>query len=65
MKIEGSENVRDVFPIFHDGSLTSYTNDGDDVRLEIEIQYLAERVDPNFRKFVVHLFDVRDVQFST
>ncbi len=65
MKIEGSESVRDVFSIFHDGSLVSYTNDGDDLRLEVEIQYLAERVNPSFRKFNVNLFRVGDLQFST
>lgn len=65
MKIEGSESVRDIFSIFHDGSLVSYFSDGDTLGLDVEIQYLAERVNPDFRKFNVYLFGVSDVQFST
>jgi hypothetical protein len=65
MKIEGSEGVRDIFSIFHDGSLVSYFSDGDTLGLEVDIQYLAERVNPSFLKFKVCLFGVGDVQFST
>ena len=64
MKIEGIESVREIFSIFHDGSLVSYVADGDTLRLEIEIHYLAERVNPYFRTFNVCLFGVDDVQFS-
>ena len=56
MKIEGSENVCSVFSIFHDGSIVSCISGGGDLQFEVQIQYLAERVNPNFRKFNVRLF---------
>lgn len=65
VKIEGSENIRDIFCILHDGSLISHATDGGELGLEVEIRYLAERIDPSFRKFEVRLFGVSDVQFST
>lgn len=46
MNIEGPENVRDIFSIFHDGTISSCALNGCDLTLEIEIQYLAERVRP-------------------
>jgi hypothetical protein len=65
MNIEGLENVRDIFSIFHDGSISSCALDGDDLTLDVEIQYLAERVKPEFRKFKVRLFGASNVRFST
>ncbi|WP_341644080.1 hypothetical protein [Thauera sp. SDU_THAU2] len=65
MNIDGLENVRDIFSIFHDGSISACALDGDDLTLEVEIQYLAERVNPGFRKFKVRLFGVSNVRFST
>jgi hypothetical protein len=65
MSIEGLENVRDIFSILHDGSISSYALNGDDLTLEVEIRYLAERVKPEFRKFNVQLFGVGNVRFST
>lgn len=65
MNIEGLENVRDIFSIFHDGTISSCTVNGDELTLEIAIQYLAERVKPEFRKFKIRLFGVSSVRFST
>lgn len=65
MRIEGAENVRVLFSLFHDGSIVSWATDGDELQLEVEIKYLAERIDPKFRKFDVRLFGVSDIQFST
>jgi hypothetical protein len=64
-KIEGAENVRDIFCIFHDGSISSWAMHGNELNLEVKIQYLAERVNPEFRKFAVRLFGVSNVRFST
>lgn len=33
--------------------------------MEVDIQYLAERINPNFRKFVVRLAGVENIRFST
>jgi len=65
MNIEGRENVRDIFSIFHDGTIRSCTLNEGDLTLDIEIEYLAARVKPEFRKFEVRLFGVSNVRFST
>jgi hypothetical protein len=65
MKIEGSENVRDIFSIFHDGSIVAWSMNGNALMLEVEIKYLAERINPGHRKFTVRLFEINDISFST
>jgi len=65
MNIEGLGSVRDIFSIFHDGTISSCAVDGHDLTLEVEIQYLAERVNPEFRKFKVRLLGVSNVRFTT
>jgi hypothetical protein len=65
MKIEGSANICNVFSIFHDGGIVHCHEENGSLLLEIEIQYLAERISPAFRKFVVLLEHVKDVCFST
>lgn len=65
MNIEGRENIRDIFSIFHDGVIGSCALNGDELTLDIAIRYLAERVKPGFRTFRVRLFGVSNVRFST
>ena len=65
MRIEGIESIRDIFSIFHDGSLLSCVDEGGELSLEVEIEYLAKRIDPNFKRFSVRLFEVSDINFST
>jgi hypothetical protein len=65
MKIEGQENLRDIFSIFHDGGISSCRREGESLLMEVEIQYLAERINPDFRKFMVRLNDVKNLSFST
>lgn len=65
MKIEGSSNISDVFSIFHDGGIVRCHEENRSLLLKVEIQYLAERVNPAFRKFSVLLEDVKDVHFAT
>jgi hypothetical protein len=65
MKIEGPENIRDIFSIFHDGSITHSSLEADTLSFDVEIQYLAERVSRAFRKFHVRLLGVANIHFST
>ncbi len=65
MKIEGQENIRDIFSIFHDGGILSCRREDDSLLMEVEIEYLAERINPDFRKFMVRLDDVKNLSFST
>lgn len=65
MKIEGPENISYVFSIFHDGGIVHCHDENGSLLLKIEIQYLAERINPDFRKFSVLLENVKGVYFST
>ncbi len=65
MRIEDREDIRDIFSIFHDGGITTANLQGENIILKIDIQYLAEIVNPAYRWFKVFLYDFRDVEFST
>jgi hypothetical protein len=63
--ISGSEDLSEIFSIFHDGEIVNYASDGSDLELKVEIMYLAERVDPDYRSFQLRLHNVRDINFET
>jgi len=65
MKIEGAEKIVGIFSVFHDGTIAACYRDGDALVMEVEIQYLAKRIDPCFEKFVVRLFGVENIRFTT
>ena len=65
MKIEGSSNIEAIFSIFHDGVITSHVVKDGKLVLDIEIQYLAERISPGFTKFHVLLENVENIRFTT
>lgn len=65
MRIEEREDIRDIFSIFHDGGIATADVQGDNLVLEIDIQYLAERVKPEYKGFKVILYGFRDAEFST
>lgn len=64
MVIKTAESISQIFSVFHDGVITNYRNDKGSLTLEVEISYLAERVNPAFRKFEITLFEVKNVRFS-
>ncbi len=57
------ENQADVFRIFHDGSFAKVIRNQDDVELIIEIQYLAELINPNFSLFKVQLKNCTKLEY--
>lgn len=65
MIIEGSENIRDIFCIFHDGVVARASSEDGNLVFEVEIRYLAERINPSYTKFFVRLASVRDIYFTT
>jgi len=65
MKIQGLGIISDIFTIFHDGEIACCEPNGDALRLEVEIEYLAERINPAFRKFTIQLYGVEDLRFQT
>lgn len=65
MSIEGLDNIKTVFSVLHDGEICHSIEDGSKLELEVHIQYLAERVNREFRKFSVVLEDVENLGFTT
>ena len=65
MKIELQEDIRDIFSIFHDGVISCAKSKAHGLVLEIEIQYLAERVQSGFSVFTVVLNGFRNAEFTT
>jgi hypothetical protein len=65
MNIEGKENIRDIFSIFHDGVISSCQFRHGELCLEVEIQYLAELINSAFKKFQVSLKGVENIRFTT
>jgi hypothetical protein len=65
MKIEGLENICNIFSIFHDGEIIHCKSDSDSLFLEVEIQYLTEKVASGFRKSTTHIAGVKNIHFST
>ncbi|MES3025338.1 MAG: hypothetical protein V4857_27500 [Pseudomonadota bacterium] len=63
--ISGIEDLSDIFSIFHDGEISRFSMEGDNLDLEIEIMYLAKRVSPSYRKFQVSLQHVQNISFRT
>jgi len=64
MKILGNENIRDIFDIFHDGGIGRYELVNSTLLLEIEIQYLAERIKENFSTFRLNLLETHMIVFE-
>lgn len=61
--ISGQKNIAEIFSIFHDGVIASYLSSNDGLLLVIEVRYLAQRINPAYTKFLVCLFEAKDVQF--
>ena len=51
----GNEDAARAFSAFHDGGIGSVAAAGDAIEAKIDIQYLAERIDPSFRSFYIKL----------
>jgi len=63
--IKGNENICRIFDIFHDGCIANYQYVDNDLELEIEIRYLAERVKSDYRKFWLRLQNTHSIVFKT
>jgi hypothetical protein len=58
------EDLSDVFSIFHDGTIESWSEEPSCVRLKIGCQYIAQKVDPSFDDFYIDLIGITHIQFS-
>ncbi len=59
------EDIKDLFDIFHDGDIVEYSLLNKELHLDIEIPYLAERIDKNFKLFRVVLYGCQNIIFTT
>ena len=57
------EEIAEVFSIFHDGGVDGVRPSGSDVEIEIDISYLAKRVDESFSFFLVQLHECTVLRF--
>jgi hypothetical protein len=48
-----------VFSIFHDGTITNFSGNEDELVLTIDCQYLAKRIHPSFEHFFVKLVEIK------
>ncbi len=58
------EEIRDIFAILHDGTISDWTGDKSLLTLTVDCEYLAQRINKSFDKFFVDLIDV-DLYLST
>ncbi len=63
--IKDQEKIRDIFNIFHDGDIANFTVSKDSIDLVIEIPYLAQRINKNFRNFYLKLNGCNDITLQT
>ncbi|HEY4124078.1 MAG TPA: hypothetical protein VGM36_05655 [Rhizomicrobium sp.] len=59
------EEIREIFSIFHDGTIVAHRISAETLDLEIEILYLTQRIDKAYTKFFLSLQNVHDFSFST
>ena len=63
--MSATENIRDIFSILHDGTISGWTGDRNLLTLKIECQYLAERIDKSFDSFYVDLIQIDNLYLTT
>lgn len=55
--------IVDVFSIFHDGTIVSWTGDRNQLRLTMSCSYLAERFNSTYEFFFVELLNIDRLAF--
>lgn len=58
------EEIRDIFSILHDGTISTWTGDKIFLTLTIDCEYLAERIDKSYDKFFVELFNIDKIELD-
>jgi hypothetical protein len=59
-----TEDIRDIFSIFHDGVISAWTGNKDLLTLTVDCEYLAERIDKSFDKFYVELSFIDKIELD-
>ena len=59
-----TEDIRDIFSILHDGTISAWTGDKALLTLMVECEYLAERIDKSFDTFFVELSNIDRIELE-
>ena len=59
-----TEDIRDIFSIFHDGGISAWAGNKDLLTLTIDCEYLAEQIDKSFDKFYVELSVIDKIELD-
>ena len=54
-----------MLSVFHDGDMAEFHADGLDLAIEVEIPYLTNRIQPEFKFFSIRFLRFRDLSFTT
>ncbi|SFN22013.1 hypothetical protein SAMN05428949_1989 [Chitinophaga sp. YR627] len=49
------DDIRDIFSILHDGTTSTWTGDKNLLTLEVDCEYLAERIDKSYERFTLNV----------
>ena len=63
--ISGLENIRDIFSIFHDGTIIKWGKQGSGIEIIVEIPYLTQIICKSYEWFSITLYDVNQMDFET
>ena len=63
--MKATEDIRDIFSILHDGTISAWIGDKNLLTLTVDCEYLAERIDKSFDKFFVELTQLDELFLST
>jgi hypothetical protein len=59
-----TEDIRDIFSILHDGTISAWTGDQKLLTLTVECEYLAKQIDKSFDKFNIELFNIDKLELD-
>ena len=57
------EDIRDVFSIFHDGTIETWNGNRESLKLKIDCEYLANKIDKSYRIFYVEFEQIDKLEF--
>ncbi|MDQ3108895.1 MAG: hypothetical protein M3R17_03280 [Bacteroidota bacterium] len=61
--MSASEDIADLFSMFHDGGIEEMIADENGHNLKIGLTYLAERIKPEYHFFYLRLISVEKFEF--
>jgi hypothetical protein len=62
--LKNLEDIRDVFSIFHDGIISNYSVNNELLKLEIDCEYLAKKIDKSYSRFFIELEKIKKIEFN-